>query len=108
MEEEYKTYIVGGTIIGIPGFLYGRSPFASWGVTALNPDVVDLYIEDISEDGTQYYDAITEKYEPIETEEEIIKVRFGSDIVLKTQFTRAGVIMPLDILDGGAREICPW
>ena len=44
---EYKTYLIGATLVGLPVFSYGRSPYASWGVTALYPDVMDLFIEDV-------------------------------------------------------------
>lgn len=100
-EEEYKTYLIGGTLIGVPQFMYGRTPFASWGVTALYPDVMDLYVENIR-DETHYLDAVSGEYEPIETITETIGVRFGSDVTLETKVTRSGIIMPLDIIDGQA------
>ena len=37
--EVYRTYLAGGTLVGTPNLTYGRSPFAAWGPTALNPDV---------------------------------------------------------------------
>jgi len=40
-----NNYLVGGTIPGIPLVTYGRSATAAWGVTALNPDISDLYVE---------------------------------------------------------------
>lgn len=99
-EEEYKTYLIGGTLLGVPQFTYGRTPFASWGVTALYPDNMDLYVEDV--DGETYFDAVTGKYEPFETIEETIKVRLGFDVTLKHKLTRTGVVMPLDFIDGHA------
>lgn len=78
--SEYKTYLIGGTFIGLPMFLYGRSPFAAWGITALNPDVMDLFVEEINEKDGTYFDAKTGKYEPFEIYEDTIKVRFGSDV----------------------------
>ena len=82
--------------------MYARTPYASWGVTALYPDVMDLFIEDVREEDGTYFDAVSERYEPYETFEEIIKVRFGTDVKVTHKATRNGVIMPLDLLDSSA------
>jgi acyl-homoserine lactone acylase PvdQ len=42
-------YIVGGSVVGIPLFTYGRSSAYAWGPTALNPDNTDLYVEKIND-----------------------------------------------------------
>ena len=88
--------------------MYARTPYASWGVTALYPDVMDLFIEDIQEENGTYFDAVTEKQEQYEILEEIIKVRLGSDVKLSQKVTRNGVIIPLDLLDGSAGQAMPW
>jgi len=44
-DPEYKTYLIGATGLGSPTFLYGRSPYAAWGVTANYPDAMDLFVE---------------------------------------------------------------
>ena len=104
---EYKTYLVGATLVGVPVFSYGRSPYASWGVTALYPDVMDLFIEDVKEDG-MYLDAVSGNYEAFETFSETMKVRFGSDIQLTYKATRNGVVIDEDLLDGSAGQAMPW
>ena len=81
--EEYKTYLIGPSLVGVPQFLIGRSPFASWGVTMMLPDATDLFVETVSEDGSKFFDSHTETMEPFETHEEIIKVRFGDDVTQK-------------------------
>ena len=43
--EEYKTYMLGGSIVGMPFFTYARTPFAAIGATALNPDITDVFVE---------------------------------------------------------------
>ena len=60
-DKEYKTYLIGATMIGIPQFLYGRSPFASWGITSAYPDATDLFVEDIDLNNDTYLDALTGK-----------------------------------------------
>lgn len=100
-DSEYKTYLIGASLVGLPVISFGRSPFASWGTSALYPDVMDLFIEDVAEDG-RYLDAVSGKYEPFDIISETIKVRFDSDITLNHQVTRNGVIMSEDFLDGSA------
>lgn len=45
---------------------------------------------------------------PLESKMETIKVRFGSDVELPLKFTRNGVIISNDFLDGSAHDLCPW
>jgi hypothetical protein len=42
-----RTFIAGGSNIGIPLFTYQVTPIAASGVTSLNPDVLDLYVEEV-------------------------------------------------------------
>jgi len=43
--EKYRTSILGASVVGTPQLTHGRSPIAAWGVTAINPDVTDLFVE---------------------------------------------------------------
>ena len=45
--EKYDTYMLGGSIVGMPFFTYARSPFGAIGATALNPDMADMFVEDV-------------------------------------------------------------
>lgn len=58
-DAEYKTYLIGASHVGVPQFLYGRSPFASWGITAASPDAMDLFVEDVDETKGTYFDVIS-------------------------------------------------
>ena len=100
MNGAYKrTFLAGGSNIGIPLFTYVVSPIAASGVTSLNPDVMDLFVEQIdgetflSEDGT---------WKPMQIIEEVIKVRLGTDVKFTVKFTDNGVILPRDLLEGKA------
>lgn len=42
-----RTFIAGGSNIGIPIFTFLVSPIVVSGVTSLNPDVLDLFVEEI-------------------------------------------------------------
>jgi acyl-homoserine lactone acylase PvdQ len=45
-----RTGITGGSLVGSPAFTFGRTPYVSWGTTAVNPDVIDLYVETIKDE----------------------------------------------------------
>ena len=46
-------YMVGGSMMGMPVFSYGRTKYFTWGATAVNPDNSDLFVEKIS--GDKYF-----------------------------------------------------
>ena len=77
--------MAGGCYVGTPGFLYARTPFASYGATAIPSDNMDIFVEDVKDvDGREmYYDAKENKYKDFEVSEEKIKVRFSSDVTLQ-------------------------
>ena len=68
------------------------TPKLSWGLTAINPDVADLFLEQVK-DGN-YLTNDGKDWAPLEVRTELIKVRFGSEVTLKVQKTRNGVILP--------------
>lgn len=39
---------------------------------------------------------------------ETIKVRGSEDVELELKFTRNGVILPMDLIDGVAKDLMPW
>jgi len=47
-EDAERTFLVGGSLVGTPSYTYGRSPHGAFGVTALNPDVTDLFVEKLN------------------------------------------------------------
>jgi acyl-homoserine lactone acylase PvdQ len=42
-------YLMGGSHVGIPLFSYARSKYVTWGATAVNPDISDLFVEKIKD-----------------------------------------------------------
>jgi len=99
-----KSYIMGASVVGSPTITYGRTKFMAFGVTALNPDVIDMYTETIK-DGKYLYEG---EWHALEEYEETIKVRFGFDVTIKVQLTRNGVIVDKDLMDGTAADISPF
>ena len=90
----------------MPFFTYARTPFGAIGATALNPDITDVFVEDVK--GDQYLDAADQQYRDFEVTEEIIKVRFGSDVVLRQRRTPNGIVIPNEILDDKGGDTQPW
>jgi penicillin G amidase len=84
---------------------HGTSPLVSWGLTAINPDVSDVYVEKIKEN---LYLSANDEWVQVDTKTETIKVRFGSDVELPLRFTRNGVVITDELLDGAAHDLVPW
>jgi penicillin amidase len=88
-------FISGGTIPGIPTWTYARSKYAGWGVTALNPDCSDLYVEKV--DGDKYfYDGQWHQFKSIK---ETFKIKFGADQYYTYNFTHNGVMLYVPDVD---------
>ena len=79
--EDPTRFVVGGSVIGIPLFTYGRSQSYAWGPTAANPDNSDLFVEKISDDGKKYF--FNDTWHDLRVEKEVFKVRFGSDVTIE-------------------------
>ena len=97
-----RTFVAGGSNIGIPLFTYQITPFSASGVTSLNPDVLDLYVEEVAGDSFLANDG---QWKPMRVIEEKIKVRFGFDVDFKVRFTDNGVVLPKDLLAGKAQQL---
>jgi len=78
----------------------------AWGMTALNPDVTDLFVEYVRMD--TYLSKNKTEWEPIKTRKETIKVRSAEDVELTLMFTRNGVLLPKNFIDGSAGDLMPW
>ena len=84
---------VSGVIFpGVPGIILGHNESIAWGVTNVNPDVQDLYIETPNpKDPTQFkYDG---NWEQAEVRQEPIKVKGGKTIDYEVIVTRHGPII---------------
>jgi len=41
--------MMGGAFVGAPMFGYARTPYGAFGTTAINPDVQDVFVEDVKD-----------------------------------------------------------
>lgn len=87
----------GGATPGFPYFTYARTKFNSWGVTAINPDSSDLYVEKIEGD-KYFYDGV---WYPFKKVEEKFKIRFGGDYTYEYKHTHNGVLLEFPDEDKG-------
>lgn len=74
-----KLKVIGATIPGLALVVIGRNQRIAWGVTNLNTDVQDLYIEP---EGTQ-----------LTSRKEVIKVKNESDVVITVRESKHGPII---------------
>merc|ERR1712127_780864 len=104
--EQSRTYIAGASVVGCPTFTHANTPVVAFGLTAINPDVSDVWLEYLN-DNDEYMTSGKE-WAPLKVSHETIKVRFGADVDLEIKHTRNGVIIPHDMLEGSAHDLMPW
>jgi penicillin amidase len=90
--------VSGFSFAGAPGIIIGHNNRIAWGVTNLDPDVQDLFIEKINPNNANQYEFMGE-WQEMEVIEEVIKVNGGEDVVLPVRITRHGPIIN-EVVDG--------
>jgi penicillin amidase len=82
----------GVTFPGVPYTILGHNDRVAWGSTTTGGDVQDLFVEDVlPADPGQY--KTPDGQAAFVTRDELIRVRFGSDIHLKVRETRHGPVI---------------
>ncbi len=83
---------VGFSFAGAPGVIIGHNDHIAWGVTNLNPDVQDLYIEKLNPENPDQYE-VNGEWVDMEIIEETIRVAGGESETLTIRSTRHGPII---------------
>ncbi len=83
--------IIGASMPGSPYIVLGRNSSIAWGFTNVNPDVQDLYLEKLTDDGTAYL--TPDGPEPFITREEIIHVKDAPPVTITVRETRHGPVI---------------
>ncbi|GAB4504990.1 MAG: penicillin acylase family protein [Anaerolineales bacterium] len=83
--------VVGGSLPGLPGVEIGHNARLAWAVTNARPDVQDLFIETLNDDGTQYL--FKGEWQPLTFREEVIQVKGGAPVTLKVRATHHGPLV---------------
>jgi penicillin amidase len=84
--------IAGATFPGVPYHILGQNEHVAWGVTTTGGDVQDLFIEDVLPNNTGRYKT-PDGDAPFAVRDEVIKVRFGTDIHLRVRESRHGPVI---------------
>ncbi len=93
--------VIGVTIPGAPSIIIGHNARIAWGMTNLNPDVQDVYVEQFdSPEGTQY--EVNGQWQQATVRDEDIKIKGMPDEILRVLVTRHGPIMKRDATTGYA------
>jgi penicillin amidase len=91
----------GATLPGVPGVLIGHNDRIAWGLTSLEPDVQDLYVEEVDPSDASRYRHRGE-WKRFEERRETIRVRGAAD---ETHTVRSSVHGPVinDAFSGAGR-----
>ncbi len=85
----------GFTIPGVPLIILGHNQYIAWGVTNLDPDVQDLYIEKLDDRKNPGQYEFDGKWFDLETITETIPVKGNKPVDIKIFLTRHGPIINL-------------
>jgi penicillin amidase len=83
-------HAAGVTAPGIPCIIAGHNEHVAWGFTALYADVQDLYIEKLQGNN---YETNDKSWKPLVVDHEVIKVRFGKDVLVDVRSTDHGPLL---------------
>ena len=81
--------VEGFTFAGMPGVVIGHNARMAWGFTNLNPDVTDLYVEQVKGDDVLVGDA----YVPLTIRPETIKVAGGAPVTITIRSSKHGPLV---------------
>ncbi|MGH8805601.1 MAG: penicillin acylase family protein, partial [Polaromonas sp.] len=92
--------VMGATLPGLPFVVLGRTRQVAWGFTNTNPDVQDLYLEQLNPANPRQYRVPSSPssngataWADFNTREEIIKVKGQPDLVLAVRESRHGPVL---------------
>ena len=93
----------GVTLPGAPGVVVGHNERIAWGITNLEYDVQDLYVEKLDERTGRY--EFRGRVEQARPERDVIRVKGGTPLEDHDWITRHG---PLFLSEGGERMTLRW
>src|SRR4030095_3352969 len=97
--------VTGATIPGAPGVFLGHNNYISWGLTTMNVDSQDIYLEHINAQNEAEFDGV---FEPVRVVPETIKVKGQADSMVKVRITRHGPVISDVINPAGSPMALRW
>jgi len=93
--------LAGATLPGVPGVIIGHNARIGWGLTSVEPDVQDLYVEETDPKDPSHY-RFRGQWQSFATRTETIRVRGGAPVTLEIRTSVHGPIVS-DVLAGASR-----
>ncbi|HSL32263.1 MAG TPA: penicillin acylase family protein [Candidatus Limnocylindrales bacterium] len=84
--------VAGVSFPGVPGIVLGHNARIAWGATNADPDVQDLFVEEIDPANPDNYLFAGESV-PFTTRTELIEVAGGADVIMTVRETRHGPLL---------------
>ena len=84
--------VSGSTLPGFPFIAAGANEHVAWGMTNVNADDADFYLEKINPNNPYQYEYMG-SWEDMVVKEEVIKVKNGEDVPIEIKLTRHGPII---------------
>ena len=92
---EHEVY--GHFLAGMPFPLLGHTPHHAWGLTMLMNDEIDFYREQLNPDNPMQV-KVGDRWQDLEVQEEVIKVRSQEDRLIRLRNSRHGPIINDDLV----------
>ncbi len=99
--EAPRLSVVGATLPGIPNVIIGHNDRIAWGLTSLEPDVQDLFLEETDPNDSRRY-LHDGTWRSFESRRETIPVRGGRDVIFEIRSSVHGPLVT-DALDGARK-----
>ncbi|HEX6290283.1 MAG TPA: penicillin acylase family protein [Herpetosiphonaceae bacterium] len=85
--------VVGFTFAGVPGVIIGHNERIAWGVSNMNPDTQDLYLEKLDDPKQPTKYEFENAWHDVQVLDETIEVKGGAPVQLKVRLTRHGPLV---------------
>jgi len=90
--------VIGFSFPGDPGVVIGHNNYIAWGLTNVDADNTDLYVEKLDPTGHPGMYQFDREWRPLETRREVIKVRGEAPVTITVSSTLHGPIVT-DVVD---------
>jgi penicillin amidase len=97
--------VIGATVPGTPGVLIGHNDAIAWGVSTINVDGQDLYVEQVNAQNEVLFQGV---WEPLSVVTKTIAIRDAADVTLAVRSSRHGPLISDAVSPGGPALAVRW